>query len=147
MSSEAPVGRGRQHVGISLRRAYETFIGAVFERLAQEGFDDLRPAHAQVFQNLQEEGVRLTEMARAAGITPQSMATLVDDLERLGYVTRESDPSDRRASLIRPTARGKTEVRAARKIIADLEHEWARKIGKKRFSDLLDTLNSLDGLF
>ncbi len=145
MSSDSPVGYGRQHLGIKLRRAYETFIGAVFDRLAEQGFDDMRPAHAQVFQNLKEEGVRLTELARTAGIAPQSMGALVDDLERLGYVERVRDPHDRRAALIRPTERGRAEVRAARKVIAALERQWARTVGEERFRALMETLDELNG--
>jgi DNA-binding MarR family transcriptional regulator len=145
VSTDPPVGYGRPHVGIKLRQAYETFIGQVFERLAEQGFDDMRPAHAQVFQNLKEEGIRLTDLARAAGISPQSMGALVDDLERLGYVERTGDPSDRRAALIRPTERGSAEVRAAREVIASLERRWARTVGEERFSALVETLDELNG--
>ena len=74
MSSELPVGLGRRHAGIMLRLAYEAFTAALFKRLAEQGFDDLRPAHAQVFQHLKQDGVRLTQLARAAGVTPQSMS-------------------------------------------------------------------------
>ena len=144
MSSDSPVGYGRRHLGITLRQAYETFIGAVFDRLAEQGFDDMRPAHAQVFQNLKEEGVRLTDLARAAGIAAQSMGALVDDLERLGYVERVRDPEDRRAALIRPTDRGRAEVRAARKVIAALERQWARRVGDERFATLVETLDELN---
>ena len=144
MSSNPPVGYGRRHLGIKLRQAYETFIGEVFDRLAEHGFDDMRPAHAQVFQNLKEEGVRLTQLAQTAGITPQSMGALVDDLERLGYVERVLDPQDRRAALIRPTERGKAEVRAARKVIAALERKWARTVGEDRFTALVETLDELN---
>lgn len=140
MSSDPPVGYGREHVGIKLRLAYEAFMRALFDRLATQGFDDLRPAHAQVFQHLKEQGVRLTELARRAGIAPQSMAKFVDELERLGYVEREPDPVDRRAALIRPTDRGRAEVRAARKIIAKLEREWASTVGDKRYAVLLEAL-------
>ena len=126
-----------------LRLAYEAFNAALFERLAEQGFDDLRPAHAQVFQHLTEDGVRLTQLARAAGVTPQSMASLVDDLERLGYIHRAPDPRDRRAALIRPTDRGRAEVRAAREVIAELEGRWADKVGKKRFAALLEDITDL----
>ena len=146
MSSDLPVGLGRQHAGIKLRRAYEAFTAAVFERLAARGFDDLRPAHAQVFQHLTEDGIRLTHLARAAGVTPQSMASLVDDLERLGYIGRKGDPSDRRAALIRPTDRGRAEVRAAREVIGELEREWSDAVGDKRFADLLEDLATLEVL-
>src|SRR5918997_3868280 len=137
VSSDSPVGSGRRHLGIKLRQAYETFIGEVFDRLAEQGFDDMRPAHAQVFQNLKEEGVLLTDLARTAGIAPQSMGALVDDLERLGYVERVRDPHDRRAALIGPTDRGRAEVRAARKAIAALERQWARTVGEERLATLM----------
>ena len=145
MSSDPPVGYGRRHLGVKLRQAHETFIGEVFDRLAGQGFDDMRPAHAQVFQNLKEEGVRLTELARAAGITPQSMGALVDDLERLGYVERVHDPHDRRAALIGPTDRGRAEVKAARKVIAAVERQWARTVGEELFAMLIQALDELNG--
>ena len=144
MSTDPPVGSGRRHLGIKLRQAHDTFMAAVFERLAEQGFNDMRPAHAQVFQNLREEGVRLTELARTAGIAPQSMGALVDDLERLGYVERIRDPHDRRAALIRPTDRGRAEVRAARKAIAALERQWARAVGQERFDALMEALDQLN---
>ena len=146
MSTDPPVGSGRRHLGIKLLQSYDTFMSAVFERLAEQGFDDMRPAHGRVFQNLKEEGVRLTELARAAGITPQSMGALVDDLERLGYVERIGDPQDRRAALIRPTDRGRAEVRAARKVIASLERQWARAVGEERYAALVETLDQLNQL-
>ena len=145
MSSDPPVGYGRRHLGIKLRQAHETFIGEVFERLAEQGFDDMRPVHAQVFQNLKEEGVRLSELARGEGMAPQSMGALVDDLERLGYLERVADPHDRRAVLIRPTERGRAEVRAARKVIAALERQWARTVGEERLAALIQTLDELNG--
>ena len=146
MSSELPVGLGRRHAGIMLRLAYEAFTAALFKRLAEQGFDDLRPAHAQVFQHLKQDGVRLTQLARAAGVTPQSMSSLVDDLERLGYTYRAQDPRDRRAALIHPTDRGRAEVRAARHVIAELERTWANTVGQERFAALLDDLTALHGV-
>jgi DNA-binding MarR family transcriptional regulator len=143
MSSVPAVGYGRRHAGITLRLAYEAFIAAVFERLAGLGFDDLRPAHAQVFQHIKQEGVRLTDLARAAGVTPQSMGALVDDLERLGYVRRAPDPNDRRAALIKTTDRGEAEVGAAREVIAELESACSEEIGERRFVALLKDLDIL----
>ena len=143
LSRTTPVGYGRRHAGITTRLAYEAFTAEIFRRLAGRGFDDLRPAHAPVFQRITEEGVRLTELAAQAGMTPQSMGYLVDDLERLGYVERSPDPHDRRASLIRPTDRGRAEVNAAREVIAELERSCARKIGKDRYSALIEDLTTL----
>lgn len=126
-----------------MRLAYEQFMAEVFRRLVDRGFDDLRPAHAPVFQHITEEGQRLTDLAERAGMTPQSMGYLVDDLERLGYVERTSHPRDRRASLIRPTDRGRAEVNAAREVIAAVERTCAREVGKDRFGALIEDLTTV----
>jgi DNA-binding MarR family transcriptional regulator len=41
-------------------------------------------------------------LARRAGLHPATMTGILDRLERAGWVTRDRDPSDRRAVLIRP---------------------------------------------
>ena len=60
----------------------------------------IKPSHSAVFAQIEPGGSRLTKLAAGANITPQSMGVIVDELEELGYVTREPDPSDRRAKLI-----------------------------------------------
>ena len=77
-------------------------------------------------------GSRLTDLAERAQITKQSMGNLVDYLEQRGYVERRPDPTDRRAALICLTGRGWDQIRAALSIIATIEHDWARRIGKRR---------------
>src|SRR5919107_3574729 len=75
-------------------------------RVHAAGFPDVRSAHDCVFRFLEPGGVRLRDLADRADMTPQSIGEHVDELERLGYVERVPDPGDRRAKLIRPTARG-----------------------------------------
>lgn len=43
------------------------------------------------------------ELAEAAGVTRATMTGLIDTLERDGFVTRESDPNDRRMMTVRLT--------------------------------------------
>jgi DNA-binding MarR family transcriptional regulator len=68
-------------------------------------------------------GTRLSTIAARTNITPQAIGELVDDLERLGYVVRQSDPDDRRAKRIVLTDRGRGSVAAALDTIATLEAE------------------------
>jgi DNA-binding MarR family transcriptional regulator len=50
--------------------------------------------------------VRVTELAERAHVTQQAMGKMLKELERIGYVVRDIDGSDRRAKKIRPTERG-----------------------------------------
>ena len=59
-----------------------------------------------------EESPRLRDLADALRIAPRSVTDVVDALERKGYVVREPDPHDRRASVVVVTDAGR-QVRAA----------------------------------
>ena|SRR6185312_13162040 len=53
------------------------------------------------------EGVRQNTLAERIGIEGASLVRVLDDLAAAGLVTREPDPSDRRANLLYLTDRGR----------------------------------------
>ena len=130
----------RPNVGILLRVLYQEIVSGVSAGLTEAGFDDIRPAHTAVFQHIQAEGSRLSELADQAQITKQSMGYLVDYLEARGYVKRRPDPSDRRAVLVCLTDRGWEQIGAALKIIAGIERDWAGRLGDERMETLRQLL-------
>src|ERR1700747_1273074 len=85
------------NVGILFRDLHPEGVRRVAAGLAEAGFGDIRPAHTAVFQHIDADGSRLTDLAERAQITKQSMGYLVDFLEQRGYLERRSDPTDRRA--------------------------------------------------
>lgn len=128
MSDETP----RLNLALLLELAYKRIDAALMARLRAAGFEDLRPAHSQVFGAIPAGGARIGEMAAQAGITQQSMSELVDGLERLGYLERRPDPRDRRAKLVTFTERGWTVIRCGIATVDELEAEWAGRIGQGR---------------
>jgi DNA-binding MarR family transcriptional regulator len=115
----------------------------VADELARRGFDDLRPALIAVAQHIDGEGTRITELAERAWLTKATVVHVVDELERLGYVTREPDPSDRRAKLVKPTARAREAEAVAREVITDMRHAWAELLGKREMDELEAGLRQL----
>ncbi len=100
------------------------------------GFPDVRVTHDAVFSTLPAEGARISAMATQAGITKQSMAEIVRDLERIGFVRIDPDPSDGRAKLVTYTEAGWRCVRAGEQHIRDMEALLGRRLGKRRLSEL-----------
>jgi DNA-binding MarR family transcriptional regulator len=135
----------RPNIGILLRALLQEIVQRVSVGLAEAGFGDVRPAHTAVFQHIDAEGTRLTDLAGRAQMTKQSMGYLVDYLEQRGYLERRPDPTDRRVALICLTERGWEEIRAALKIIAGIEQDWARRLGKDRMQQLRELLTELGG--
>lgn len=103
----------------------------------------LRTAHTTLLPHITSDGVRLTELADKLGVTKQAVGPLVDDLEREGIVERVDDPADRRAKLIRWTKRGERAVLEGIGVLAVLERDLAKTVGKQRMAALADTLEAL----
>lgn len=119
-----------------LGQAYSALGHKIVAGVVNAGFPQ-RPAHSGVFAHIDVEGgTRLTELARRANITPQAMGELVDDLERLGYLTRRPDPKDRRAKLIALTPRGVACVQAAFETIAGIERRLEEALGKRKLVEV-----------
>ncbi len=103
------------------------------------GFPEIRPAHSSVFRHIAAGGSRLTDLAARAGMTKQSMAYLVEGLERGGFLSTVPDLGDGRAKLVRLTARGRRVWRALVALSAEAEAALAERMGRERFA-LLRTL-------
>lgn len=119
-----------------LGAGYRQIVACVHARLAEAGFDDVRPAHMTIFQHLRPEGSRIGELAERAQLTNQSVGYLVDHLERRGYVERRPDPTNRRATLVCLTERGWEEMRACGRILDELERALAERLGPERLARL-----------
>ena len=113
--------------------------------LADQGFDDVRRAHNAVFVNLRSGGMRLTQLARAADMSKQAMAELVDDLVEKGYVVKRPDPTDGRAKLIHWGERGLESHRATMEAFAAIDAELAAVVGEGEIERLRSTLLALTG--
>src|SRR5215469_16375744 len=78
-----------------LRTAYNAVSAAIYRHVAQAAGAGLRPAHGNALEMLAlQDGLRLTDIAAQAGMAPQSMGELVEDLVAKGYLQRQEDPAD-----------------------------------------------------
>jgi len=74
-----------------------------------------------VLSRLEKDGPATTaNLARAEGVKPQSMATALASLEKMGLVERKAHPTDGRRMNIVLTAKGKT----MRKNTREAKHTW-----------------------
>ncbi|MBV9719293.1 MAG: winged helix-turn-helix transcriptional regulator [Candidatus Eremiobacteraeota bacterium] len=111
-------------------------MGQITDRLRTETHGQIRAAHSPIFIYIEDEGSTLTELAAKARMTTPAMKELIDDVEASGYVVRLPNPKDRRSKLIFTTERGERMIERGRAIIAEIEKEWERILGKRRFKVL-----------
>jgi DNA-binding MarR family transcriptional regulator len=133
----------RLHIGQLLTQLTRLFQTALFDQLLAAGLKDARVPHTHVTAYIKAEGSRLTELAAQARMTLPAMSELVDDLQRIGIVERRPDPSDGRAKLICLTDTGWQAMRTARRVIAEIEDDYAQLVGAEHFEAAAQTLDEL----
>ena len=123
--------------------AFDEFSDELAKRVEAAGFTDIRPGHGCVFGTIDPQGSRLTDLAERANMTKQSVGEATSDLEQRGYVERVPDPNDGRAKIIRLTKRGREAHAIGRRLIDDVEREWAERYGEERVAALREALEAI----
>jgi DNA-binding MarR family transcriptional regulator len=85
----------------------------------------------------------MTDLAKDAGISKQSIAYLVDDLCRLGYVEMHEHPTDGRARQVRFTERGRVLVALLAQQSSKAEKDCAGIIGERSMALVREALTAL----
>lgn len=123
-------------IGALLRLASEATHRELVARLDAAGFDDLRPAHYNLFTFPGIHGVRPTELAQRRGISKQGLNALLNELEDLGYLVRRPSSGDGRHRQIELGSRGLEFARTMRGTLEQIEAELASLLGARRFAHL-----------
>jgi DNA-binding MarR family transcriptional regulator len=133
----------RVDLGVALFIPYRYMEDRIFRAIQDAGFDDWTLVQCRVFQRIDPDGSRLTDLADQAQMTKQSAGVLVDQLERLGYVRRVPDPADGRARLIVIEQRGRRAAELAIAASAEILSEWKAYLGTRNFTLLHQILDQL----
>ncbi|RYJ24420.1 MarR-family transcriptional regulator [Streptomyces sp. L-9-10] len=106
------------HEFLALERELAVFLRrarASSGEMAREVHPELEPAAYGLLVRLEENSCqRATELAAYFGVGKATISRQLRALEELGLVTREPDPADGRASLVRITDEGRTRFRRVR---------------------------------
>lgn len=123
--------------------AYQRSARQLTDHLRARGHSQIRPKHGAIFGNVDRGGTRASVLARRAGMGKAAMSELIDEVERLGYVVRRPDPSDRRAKLVVPTASGVEVARLVHEFNVRTEARYRRALGAAAYGTLRASLELL----
>jgi DNA-binding MarR family transcriptional regulator len=120
-----------ESIGRIFLRLYRDFQVRCAPKLAARGHGNLSDPLLNVLINLDSGGTRSVELAERMNMTKQSMGDLIHQLEAQGYVQREKDSSDKRASIIHFTERGRQFLADAYEVKLEMEAEYSAIMGKE----------------
>lgn len=107
---------------------------------AAVGDTSVRTAHTALFPHIPFAGIRLTELAARVGVSKQAVQQLVDELEAMGLLAREPDPSDGRAKRIVFTDHGKAALLHGLGVLDGIGAELQARVGAAALATAHDVL-------
>jgi DNA-binding MarR family transcriptional regulator len=134
----------RENLGYLLAKASQRWNELLQEGFAEAGYPEVRASYGSVLiPLLEEDGLRMGEIARRARLSKQTMTTMVRLCQRDGLVERRPDPDDGRATRVHLTAKARDFQPTAERVLARLEHDARRSLGESRLAELRRALQEL----
>lgn len=120
-----------------------TLLDALHSRLAARGWPAVGQGYGFVLLGVRSEAMTVTQIAALLGVTKQAASKVVAQMKREGLVRTSAHPADSRAVLVAITPHGSEFLAAVEEIYAELESEWAARIGQERLETMRADLTSL----
>jgi DNA-binding MarR family transcriptional regulator len=134
----------RENLGYLLAKASQRWNEQLQRGFADAGFPEVKASYGSVLiPLLEEDGLRMGEIARRARLSKQTMTTMVRLCERDGLVERRPDPDDGRATRVHLTANARRFLPAGERVLARLERETRDSLGERRIAELRRSLKQL----
>jgi DNA-binding MarR family transcriptional regulator len=134
----------RDNLGYLLAKASQRWNEQLQAGFAEAGYPEVKASYGSVLLPLlEEDGLRMGEIARRARLSKQTMTTMVRLCERDGLVERRPDPNDGRATRVHLTAKARRFQPTAERVLAGLERDASSALGKRRLADLRRSLKLL----
>ncbi|BFG80580.1 winged helix DNA-binding protein [Paraburkholderia terrae] len=124
------------NIGRLLNGAVHRFEASILDKMAAAGHSECTLSHINVTRNLDIEGTRAVELARRASMTKQSLGELITQLEALGIVKREQDPTDGRAKVVLFTEAGRNWLEQFHTALEQTEAELESELGPALYKAL-----------
>lgn len=147
MSKRSPARESK--TASDLAAELRTILSRLKRRLREQGRREaLRPSQISVLLRLEKDGAAtVSGLARAEGMRPQSMSSIVASLQEAGFVSGSSDPNDGRQTLMSLSEKCEKLLRESRAARQDwLTVAIRQKLSAQEQQQLATTLKLLSRL-
>lgn len=115
----------------------------MIDALTEKGFRGLRPAFSQILSMIIVDQGRIQYIASVMGVSKQAIAATASEMESLGYISRETDPADRRQVILRLAPGGEKLMAESRDSMEALLATLRSPLDESEYALLKDAMKAL----
>jgi DNA-binding MarR family transcriptional regulator len=133
-------GELNNNLGYFIRRAQLWIFREVNSRLAHLRLDVIRYSILEIISA--NPGISQISLSGGLGIERARLVALLDELQRLNFITRQRSTTDRRSHALHLTPEGHAAVKEANHLIAAHEEKVIERVGPDAYPLLLAALST-----
>jgi DNA-binding MarR family transcriptional regulator len=130
-------------LALLLLGGFHSMVDDVVVGLTSRGHAGVRPVHEFALRAIDAGADTASELGRRLSVSKQAAAKTIAALQQLGYVDRDTDPSDARRRRVRVTPRGYELMTIGSALFDDVRERWAAQIGAPQLDALQAQLGRL----
>jgi len=134
----------RHLLGQALMLAGRDFQSRLDDDLRRRDVTGISARHRAIFLHLGRHGPsRAVDLARSAGVRPQSMMKIIHELESLDLLERRTDPADSRAKLVDFSPDGRRLIDELSRSTETVWQHYVEIVGEENLERMVHQLNIL----
>jgi DNA-binding MarR family transcriptional regulator len=126
---------------LNLLRGVYWFDDALQENMEIQGYAPTTRAISFILLNIAHGERRAINIARNLGVSRQAVSKMLIDLQRSGMLEMREDPEDQRSKILEFSAKFAKRGAACAEVLAQLEREVGRRVGRGRFQAMCEALS------
>lgn len=125
--------------------AFRTIVDRLHEDLTANGHPEARPVHGFALQAIGPGGCSISTLGERLGVTKQAAAKTAGSLEAAGYIVRQPDPADGRATRLARTERANELLTLSAASFERQMDAWKAEVGEEQVAMAFEVLERIAG--
>lgn len=126
-----------------IKTAWQTVANKYNVIASQYGFTQ---AAGYILINIHKDGTSVSEIANSTGVKTTSLSRVLNNLESLGFIYRETNANDKRSVKVYLTELGKEKRKLAKDVVLEFNAVLENELSEKERNQLIKTLMKINDL-
>ncbi|VTR38102.1 Salmolysin [Sphingobacterium thalpophilum] len=132
-----------QTIDYFLKTGWQTIANKYNQIASQHGFTQ---AAGYILINIHKEGTPVSQIANLTGVKTTSLSRVLNNLESLGFIYRETSTTDKRSVKVYLTELGREKRRIAKDVVRNFNQYLAENFSEEERNQLIASLAKLNEL-
>lgn len=140
---ESKIPQYPSHIGWTLAKAYRLWEREFVSKINNFGHEWFTMSASNLLGHMPRKGINQKALTARTGLTKQAVNQQIDELVKVGILTRTVSEADKRARILNYTDKGLAALKDIDKIKLEIQQDFVKSVGQDALDQLTNTIDKL----